>query len=110
PVSLPHRAPFSDVLQVRIECFSNTVTDKVEAEHTEEDRDTWEGRYPGRGRHQAAPGAEDRSPGGLRRLRAQPEEAQPRLDQYGVGDAERCLHDDRRQAVRQDGLHHDVAV
>ncbi len=65
---------------------------------------------PGRLGHEAASGVEHVAPGGLRRLRAQAEEAQRRFQQHRVGERHSRLDQERRHHVGQDLAHHDAPV
>ena len=61
-------------------------------------------------RHEAAPGIEHVAPGGLRRLRAQAEEAQRQFQQHRIGEGDGRLDQQRRHHIRQDLADHDAPV
>ncbi len=77
------------------------VARHVEAQHRQRDGGARHERGPGRDVEIVARGLDHQPPGGLRRLRAEPEERQARLRQDREGEADRRLDDDRRQDVGQ---------
>ena len=61
------------------------------------------------GEHVVALGRQHRAPLGGGRLHAEAEERQRRHLEHGGGDAERGLHDERRERVREDAVPQDAA-
>ena len=82
-------------------CGSKTVAqpvaEQVEAEHAQEHRHARHDAEPRRLRHEAAAGVQHVAPGGLRRLRAEAEEAQRRFEQHGIGEGDGRLDQQRRR-------------
>ena len=79
---------------------------EVDRDDGDQDRKARQRDDPGIGADEFARIGEHRAPFRRRRLRAEAEEAEARRLEDGVGDAERGLHDQRREAIRQHGREH----
>ena len=89
-----------------IEGVAQAVAHEVDGEHGDQDGEAGEGDHPPGAQDELARVGQHGAPFGRRRLGAQAEEAQRRGVEDGVGEAQGGLHDERRQAVGQDGLEH----
>ena len=89
-------------LELRIEHVAQAVADEIDADGEEEDDDAGNGRHMRRHLDEVAPIAEHAAEIGLRRLRAEPEEAQARRFEDHPADGCRQRDDDRRQHVGEE--------
>src|SRR5262245_5390906 len=97
---------FSAFLEPGVERIAQTVAHEIDGEHRDEDSDAGQRHDPRVRSDEVARIGEHGAPFRCRRLSAEAQEAQACRFQYGVGDAESCLHDQRRQAVGQHGHEH----
>ena len=96
----------AQLLQLGVERVAQAVAEQVEGQHGDQDGEAREGHHPPGAQHELARVGQHRAPFRRRRLGAEAEEAQCRGVEDRGGEAERRLHDQRRQAVRQHGLEH----
>ena len=89
-----------------IERVAQAVAGQVDRDDGDQDREAGQRDDPGIGADEFAGIGEHRAPFRRRRLRAEAEKAEARRLQDGVGDAERGLHDQRREAIGQHGREH----
>src|SRR5512142_1623992 len=102
---------YADLLSLPgIQRVSDAFAEEVVAQDGNEDRETGEGREPPGDFDIVLARREEAPPGGSRRLDAETEEAQRRLDEDGASDSQGGRDEDGRQAVRQDVLHDDASV
>src|SRR5712692_979471 len=94
----------------RVESVAQAVPDKIDRHDREEYREPREDRGPRRFGHILRGVLEHVPPRGHRWLDAESEERQGALRDDGPGDAEGGRHDDRRERVREDVSHDQVAV
>src|SRR6266705_6221211 len=89
--------------ELRIPRVTQRITEEVEAQDGQADRQAGEYREPGRLLHERPAGArQHQAPRRGRRLGPHAEEGQGRLDQDGVPEPDRRDDEDRRRHVRQD--------
>src|SRR6266404_1875040 len=91
-----------DAAEPRVEDVAQAVAEEVEPEHGEHDREPGEDRHPDARLDEVPRRREHVPPRGLRRLRAEPEEAEERLPEDRLGEVDGREHDQRRDDVRQD--------
>ena len=91
----------------RVEQVAQAVTEQVEGERGQQDRDPGEGHEPPLGREVGLALRHHQPPLGRRVLGAEAEERQRRGGQDHPADVERDLDDERRDRVRQDVAEHD---
>src|SRR5437667_10388523 len=95
PLSLPP--------ELRVPRIPQGITEKVEAEHRQADRETGKDREPGRLLHERpARARQHQPPRRCGRLGAHAEEGERRLDQDRVAEPDGGDDEDRRRHVRQD--------
>src|SRR6185436_16846955 len=92
---------------VRVENVTEPVTDQVEGQHGDHDRDAREHRDPRRGLQIGASLVQHVAPRRRRRLRRQAEIAQRSLDENGLGKSDGALPHERRQHVGPQMLERD---
>ena len=90
--------------------IAQAITEEIEAEGDEENRQPVKGHHPGSLQQQLATAVEHGPPLGGGRLGAQAEETQPRRVENRGCQAQRSLHDQWRHAIRQDAEQHDTCV
>src|SRR5207249_9242575 len=96
-------SPLSLPPELRIPRIPESITEQVEAEHRQADRQTGKDRQPGRLLHERpARARQHQSPRRRGRLGADAEERERRLDQDRVAEPDRRDHEDGRRDVRQD--------
>src|SRR6266478_3157522 len=89
--------------KLRIPRVPKRITEEVEAQHRQADRQAGEDREPRRLLHEGPAGArQHQAPRGRRRLGPDPQERQGRLDQDRVAEPDRGDDQDRRRHVGQD--------
>src|SRR6266545_1796822 len=96
--------------RARVDRVSDAVAQEVEGERRREDREPRPDHQPGLGRVVGRPGREQVAPARSRRIDAQPEEGEARLEQDVGGDRERRVDDDRSDQMRDDVRAHDPPV
>src|SRR6185503_18975928 len=85
--------------QRRVEGVAQAVAEQVEAEHGDEDGQAGEGGDPPRRGEELAAFHDHVAPAGQRRLGAEAEIAEARLDEDRLAEHEAGLHDDHRERV-----------
>src|SRR5438093_9485300 len=89
--------------ELRIPRIPESITEQVEAEHRQADGEPGKDREPRRLLHERpARARQHQPPRRCRRLGADAEERERRLDQDRVAEPDRRDHEDRRRDVRQD--------
>src|SRR2546425_6446524 len=89
--------------ELRIPRVTKRITEEVEAQDGQADRQAGKDREPRRLLHERAPGArQHQAPRRRRRLRADAQERERRLDQDRVAEPDRRDDQDRRRHVGQD--------
>src|SRR3546814_9915111 len=94
----------------RVEGIAQTVAKEIEAEHDKEDRRAGPPGHPGRLGEEVLRYVQHGAPARRRRLLAEAEEGERRLQDDGGGDGERRLHQHRRENVGQDVAQDDGEV
>src|SRR5207245_3107332 len=104
PPKLPRTPPRSaPPPEPRVPRVPQRITEQIESEHRQADREAREDREPGRLLHEGAPrAAQHQAPRRRRRLSPQAQEAQRRLDQDGVPEPDRRDDQDGRRHVGED--------
>ena len=90
-----------------IEDVAQPVAEEVEAQHDDHDREAGEDRQPRADVDIGSRGAQHAAPGSLRRLRAEPEEAERRLGQDRDRQVDGDEHEQRRPDVGDHVTQHD---
>src|SRR5439155_27261666 len=103
--------PLALTPELRIPRVPQRITEEVEAQDGQADRQTGKDREPGRLLHERAAGAaQHQAPRRSRRLGPDAEERERRLDQDGIAEPDRGDHEDRRRHVGQDVAQDDPRV
>src|SRR5690606_25163916 len=88
------RSPPSVFPQLRVERVTEAITEEVQGEQRDRQRQTGVEDQPRRGLHQLPPFADQRAPRRVGSLYAEPEERQKRLLEHHGGDGQRRIDDD----------------
>src|SRR5262245_2957047 len=77
----------------RVEHVAQPVAEEIEAKHGDEDRDAWKGRHPPRRGEELSAFHDHVAPAGRRRLDAEAQVGETRLDENRLTEEQRALYD-----------------